>query len=193
MFIKHLTLFVFCSHVVYLLLWQQSAAYTIYVAYTCVPCQAKGVIRSRPLNLKTTCLRLGPTAAAGFTGEERRRRRPSSPLVLAALASFPRQRAPRTAREHLAIRQLPAGRPCGTTTCSSSGSSTAGRVRAEADPGTHPCRAQGCPGSRTHGRQEVRAVEGRGAAGPKPRWLAVPSRACGAAEPPHEPRSVPPT
>ena len=36
----------------------------------------------------------------------------------------------------------------------------------ELDPGTHPGRAQGCPGSRAQGRQEVRAVEGPGAAGP---------------------------
>ena len=42
----------------------------------------------------------------------------------------------------------------------------AGRVRAGADPGTHPGRAPGCPGSRAQGRQEVRAVEGPSAAGP---------------------------
>ena len=41
----------------------------------------------------------------------------------------------------------------------------AGRVRAGADPRTHRGQAQGRTGSRTQGRQEVRAVESPGAAG----------------------------
>ena len=43
--------------------------------------------------------------------------------------------------------------------------SCAGRVRAGADPRTHRGRSQGRAGSRTQGRQEVRAVESPGAAG----------------------------
>ena len=42
----------------------------------------------------------------------------------------------------------------------------AGRVRAEADPRTHRGRAQGRTGPRSQGREEVRAVESPGAAGP---------------------------
>ena len=42
----------------------------------------------------------------------------------------------------------------------------AGRVRAGTDPRTHPGRAQGRASTRPQGRQEVRAVESPGAAGP---------------------------
>ncbi len=48
----------------------------------------------------------------------------------------------------------------------------AGRVRAGADPRTHRGRAQGRTSPRPQGRQEVRAVESPGAAGP-PRHLGV--------------------
>ena len=53
----------------------------------------------------------------------------------------------------------------------------AGRVRAGADPRTHPGRAHGRAGARPPRRQDVRAVESRGAAGPgrdgAPRHLRV--------------------
>ena len=53
----------------------------------------------------------------------------------------------------------------------------AGRVRAGADPRTHPGRTHGRAGARTQRRQDVRAVEGPGAVGPgrdgAPRHLRV--------------------
>ena len=61
----------------------------------------------------------------------------------------------------------------------------AGRVRAGADPGTHRGRAQGRTGPRAQGWEEVRAIEGPGAAGPgrdgAPRHVGVPDcAACSA-------------
>ena len=44
-----------------------------------------------------------------------------------------------------------------------------GRVRAGVDPRTHRGRAQGRAGPRAQGREEVRTVEGPGAAGPRTR------------------------